>query len=115
MFYAKPNCGLLIGNLTSQLFSNVYLNLLDQFIKRILKIKHYGRYVDSSPSVFSDSDANTRRNSDDYVSGCDSGSSKTYYSRIKHHRYGVRLIFLLKNYENFVNLLQNSKYELKSL
>ena len=46
MFYAKPNCGLPIGNLTSQLFSNVYLNLLDQFIKRVLKIKHYGRYVD---------------------------------------------------------------------
>lgn len=46
MFYAKPNCGLPIGNLTSQLFSNVYLNLLDHFIKRILKIKHYGRYVD---------------------------------------------------------------------
>lgn len=38
--------GLPIGNLTSQLFSNVYLNLLDQFIKRELKCKWYGRYVD---------------------------------------------------------------------
>ena len=35
-----------IGNLTSQLFSNVYLNELDQFMKRELHCKHYGRYVD---------------------------------------------------------------------
>lgn len=40
------NCGLPIGNLTSQLFSNVYLNTLDQYVKRVLKSKHYGRYVD---------------------------------------------------------------------
>lgn len=46
LFFAKLLCGLPIGNLTSQLFSNVYLNLLDQFIKRVLKVKHYGRYVD---------------------------------------------------------------------
>lgn len=39
-------CGLPIGNLTSQEFSNVYLNLLDQYIKQELKCKHYGRYVD---------------------------------------------------------------------
>ncbi len=39
-------CGLPIGNLTSQEYSNVYLNLLDQYIKQELKCKHYGRYVD---------------------------------------------------------------------
>lgn len=46
LFYSKPGCGLPIGNLTSQLFGNVYLNTLDQYIKRELKIKYYGRYVD---------------------------------------------------------------------
>lgn len=46
LFFAKKNCGLPIGNLTSQLFSNIYLNDLDHFIKRKLKIKYYGRYVD---------------------------------------------------------------------
>lgn len=46
LFTCKKGCGLPIGNLTSQLFSNVYLNRLDQFVKRELKIKHYGRYVD---------------------------------------------------------------------
>lgn len=46
LFYSPKNCGLPIGNLTSQLFSNVYLNVLDQYVKRELKCKHYGRYVD---------------------------------------------------------------------
>lgn len=40
------NKGLPIGNLTSQLFANIYLNPLDHFIKRFLKIHYYGRYVD---------------------------------------------------------------------
>jgi len=41
----KPK-GLPIGNLTSQLFANVYLNELDQFMKHQLKEKHYIRYAD---------------------------------------------------------------------
>ena len=46
LFYSDEDCGLPIGNLTSQLYSNVYLNVLDQYIKRVLHCKHYGRYVD---------------------------------------------------------------------
>lgn len=46
LFYSDSDCGLPIGNLTSQLFSNVYLNVLDQYMKRVLHCKHYGRYVD---------------------------------------------------------------------
>ncbi len=46
LFYARANCGLPIGNLTSQLFGNVYLTVFDQFVKRQLKVKYYGRYVD---------------------------------------------------------------------
>lgn len=38
--------GIPIGNLTSQFFSNIYLNELDQFIKHDLKIKYYLRYAD---------------------------------------------------------------------
>lgn len=38
--------GLPLGNLLSQLFGLIYLNELDNFIKRELKIKHYVRYVD---------------------------------------------------------------------
>lgn len=46
LFNSPEGCGLPIGNLTSQLFSNVFLNRLDQYMKRTLKCKHYGRYVD---------------------------------------------------------------------
>lgn len=38
--------GLPIGNLTSQFFSNVYLNELDQFMKHHLRARHYLRYSD---------------------------------------------------------------------
>ena len=38
--------GIPLGNLTSQIFANVYMNELDQFIKHKLKIKYYLRYAD---------------------------------------------------------------------
>ncbi|MEY3501262.1 MAG: hypothetical protein RL308_2935 [Bacteroidota bacterium] len=46
LFKSKENCGLPIGNLTSQLFSNVYLNDFDHYITKTLGHKYYGRYVD---------------------------------------------------------------------
>lgn len=46
LFHSPKGCGLPIGNLTSQLFSNVYMNKLDQFAKRNLNCRAYGRYVD---------------------------------------------------------------------
>lgn len=45
-FEKENNKGLPLGNITSQLFSNIYLNELDRFIKHKLKIKHYLRYCD---------------------------------------------------------------------
>lgn len=42
----KLGVGLPLGNLTSQLLVNIYMNEFDQFVKRDLKIKHYIRYAD---------------------------------------------------------------------
>lgn len=42
----QDGVGLPLGNLTSQLLVNVYLNELDQFIKRHLKVEYYLRYAD---------------------------------------------------------------------
>jgi retron-type reverse transcriptase len=42
----KPGIGISLGNLTSQLFANIYLNKLDQFIKHKLGTKYYLRYAD---------------------------------------------------------------------
>lgn len=38
--------GIPLGNLTSQIFANIYLNELDQFVKQKLRIKYYLRYAD---------------------------------------------------------------------
>lgn len=46
LFNTPSSKGLAIGNLTSQFFSNVYLNPLDQFVKHQLKCRYYCRYVD---------------------------------------------------------------------
>jgi RNA-directed DNA polymerase len=43
---APAGCGIPIGNLSSQFFANVYLDRLDQFVKRQLRAPRYLRYVD---------------------------------------------------------------------
>lgn len=47
-FHASPESGtgLPLGNLTSQLLVNIYMNTFDQYVKRKLKVKHYIRYAD---------------------------------------------------------------------
>lgn len=54
LFYSPKNCGLPIGNLTSQIFANFYMSPFDHFIKHDLGIKFYGRYVDDFILVHSD-------------------------------------------------------------
>lgn len=54
MLHLEDGLGLPIGNLTSQLFSNVYLNAFDQYMKRTLKCRYYGRYVDDACVVSND-------------------------------------------------------------
>jgi RNA-directed DNA polymerase len=46
LFSTLPWKWLPLGNLTSQLFANIYLHDLDIFIKHTLKITYYGRYMD---------------------------------------------------------------------
>jgi len=42
----KEGVGLPLGNLTSQLFVNIYMNQFDQWMKHKMKAKHYIRYAD---------------------------------------------------------------------
>lgn len=46
LFWSEGRRGLPIGNLTSQVFANFYLNRLDRFITEGLGFGWYGRYVD---------------------------------------------------------------------
>jgi len=50
----REGIGLPLGNLTSQLFVNIYMNEFDQFVKRELKIKHYIRFADDFVILSSD-------------------------------------------------------------
>lgn len=51
LFAQKREKGLEIGNYTSQMFANIYLNEVDQYIKHQLKIKYYCRYLDDSIAI----------------------------------------------------------------
>ncbi|HEX7907310.1 MAG TPA: RNA-directed DNA polymerase [Paraburkholderia sp.] len=46
LFEQRPHFGLAIGNLISQFAANVLLDVLDQFVKHGLRVRHYIRYVD---------------------------------------------------------------------
>lgn len=54
LFHSPENCGLPIGNLTSQVFANFYLNPFDHFIKHTLRLRYYSRYVDDFIIVHED-------------------------------------------------------------
>jgi hypothetical protein len=45
-FSVSQGTGIPLGNLTSQLFANVYLHELDWFVKQQLRVRHYVRYCD---------------------------------------------------------------------
>lgn len=44
--FTNESIGLPLGNLTSQTFANIYLDYIDKFITRTLRIKYYMRYAD---------------------------------------------------------------------
>lgn len=54
LFYAGKYRGLPIGNLSSQVFANFYMDAFDKFVKNVLKVKYYGRYVDDFVIVHED-------------------------------------------------------------
>jgi len=46
--------GVPIGNLTSQIFANIYMGKLDMFMKQVLRVRHYARYTDDFVIVSAD-------------------------------------------------------------
>jgi retron-type reverse transcriptase len=56
LFHSPQDCGLPIGNLTSQVFANFYMHHFDAYVTKELGIKYYGRYVDDFVIVHQDQD-----------------------------------------------------------
>lgn len=54
LFSVAKGKGLPIGNLTSQVFANFYLDFFDKYVKQDCGIKYYGRYVDDFVIVHED-------------------------------------------------------------
>lgn len=54
LFHAPAGKGFPIGNLTSQLFGNIYLNEFDHFVRENLGVPYYGRYVDDFVLIHED-------------------------------------------------------------
>ena len=48
LYSTEGKTGIPIGNYTSQVFANIYLNELDQYVKHNLKVKYYYRYMDDA-------------------------------------------------------------------
>ncbi len=44
--FSEPGKGIPLGNITSQIFANIYLNTLDNYVKKELKCRFYVRYND---------------------------------------------------------------------
>lgn len=45
-FNIKDHIGIPLGNITSQIFANIYLNELDIFLKKTMRVRFYVRYND---------------------------------------------------------------------
>jgi RNA-directed DNA polymerase len=56
MYRQTLDKGMPIGNLSSQLFANIYLNDFDHWVKETLRVKRYIRYVDDMVIVSQDPD-----------------------------------------------------------
>lgn len=106
LFHTNPNCGLPIGNLTSQLLSNVYLNILDQYVKRQLKCKHYGRYVDDFYIV--SQDKIFLKQIIPLIESLLMNELKLEINKgktiIKHYKYGIEFLgSYIKPYRNYIS------------
>lgn len=83
----KIGVGLPLGNLTSQLLVNVYMNEFDQFVKQGLKIKYYLRYADDFVFLSANKNELTalRPKLEDFLAGhlkLSLHSRKTYYKTL---------------------------------
>ena len=56
LFWQLPGLGIVIGNLSSQMLSNILLDALDRYVRHVLGWKHYGRYVDDFYFVVTEED-----------------------------------------------------------
>ncbi|MBQ3348744.1 RNA-directed DNA polymerase [Candidatus Saccharibacteria bacterium] len=105
LFYQMIGVGLVIGNLTSQFFSNIYLNNLDWYIVRTLGYKRYVRYVDDLCIVVTKDEMEQGIRDVEAVNFCLNGvgmSLNRKKTRIIKARYGVPFLGMVVKYGKIV-------------
>src|SRR3989344_221250 len=86
--------GMPLGNLTSQFFANIYLHELDFFVKQILGVKYYIRYVDDFVIL---------HNSKDYLNDCKNKIETFLHTNLKLELHPDKTkIFRLERGANFL-------------
>lgn len=94
LFWSKGYCGLPIGNLTSQIFANFYLNRLDKFVTEELGFEYYGRYVDDFVLIHPSKEAllSARQKIDDFLRTRLKLNLHPQKFYLQHCRKGVKFI-----------------------
>ena len=90
LFKQPPGIGIVIGNLTSQLLSNIYLDRLDRYIIYDLGWKYYGRYVD-----------------DFYILATDEEMPRALGDVVAIERFVERLGLKLHPHKRYIQLVDN--------
>ncbi|MCX5750908.1 MAG: reverse transcriptase/maturase family protein [Candidatus Saganbacteria bacterium] len=90
---STPNPGIPIGNLTSQVFANLYLNGLDHLIKENAKFRYYIRYMDDL--VIFDNDSDKLDRISDFITACFIGlklKMHPYKCKVYETKKGVKFL-----------------------
>ena len=120
--------GIPVGNLTSQLFANIYLSSLDHYIKEELEIKHYVRYMDdmiilhhnkrqlwewfARIKLFLEEKLKLKFNGKTSVSNIDGGIDFLGYRQFPHNRI-LRKRVMTKNYRKFNKFIRSGAKQSK--
>jgi len=113
LFCTAPDSGLPIGNLTSQLFSNVYLHDFDHYMKTDLNMTYYGRYVDDIIMLHNDKRAllDTIQHVRDYLT--EHSAVRLHPNKIYLQHYSKGVAFLgvyIKPHRCYINNRTKRKF-----
>lgn len=102
LFWSNKDCGLPIGNLTSQIFANFYLNALDKFVTHDLGLRYYGRYVDDFVIIHEDKEflKSAHRKIAEFLQNNLKLSLHPQKVYLQHYSKGVRFIGAFIKYDH---------------
>ena len=131
LFGQPPGKGIVIGNLSSQLLSNIYLDKLDRFVKFDLGYEHYGRYVDDFFIIVKPEDLEKAKRDlvliRDFLTkiGLTLHPRKTRIQEVKHGTPFLGMVIypgrvvpgkrIIKNYQKALVMFQQGRLDLDSV